>query len=130
MELGQEMFECDLFPLGQILSPIGKEDWFWIEAKGGAAIMVEDEAEFGISDVASHSVLRSTWDEAPVAMGSPDNVIDQMDELAKLLREFAGNALREASINNYPPARQALEDANTTMLRCVDRIQRYVDEYR
>lgn len=97
--------------------------------------MVEDETENAPTDVGSHPVLSSSWNEKPVALGeqpqSPiSKIADQMDELAGLLREFAARAETESRKIEDPLGKQKMYDAHKCLLKAVDRIQRYVNEYR
>jgi hypothetical protein len=121
MELGWELFECEVHPLGALLESIAP-GWFWVGSEGGVASMAETEAERDAPEVGSHPVLYSTFgdDEGPVAVGNGTEegltIDEQLAELADLLREFAVKAERIG----HPRANKAL-------LRCVDVLNRYAD---
>ena len=134
MELGRELFECPLHPLGALLSEGLGGDWYWVETERGAAIMDLEEAEGEATDVGSHPLLSASWDDSAVAVGDgPEErltIEQQMADLADLLREFAGNAERHASEESDEWQRRKLVDANKYLLRCVDNINRFTNEYR
>ena len=131
MELGREMFECPVLPLGDILAPLAKEEWYWVETKGGVANMAEDETPQPEAEGSSYLILPGEGDPGPtVAVGEPlSGIVGQMTELADLLREFGGNASRSATMHSDPDERQMLNDANKALLRAVERIMVFVNEY-
>lgn len=132
MELGRELFESSVPALGSILAPIAK-DWYWVETKRGAAIMAVEEAEGEPADVGSHRVLSSTWDDTTVAVGDrPEaglTIIEQMEELRDLLRQFAVNADKEMELRSDPVVRQVFYNANKALCRMVDVANRFLHEY-
>lgn len=83
--------------------------------------MVENEAEQPVPDESGSGVLQDDGDRETVPVGEDRSVIlvQQMEELAALLREYAGR-LGKSQIHY---------DANKALLRSVDHLQRFVNEY-
>lgn len=127
MELGREMFECPLFPLGPILAPLTQEGWVWIEAEGGVASMAEEHAQEPEAEGSSYLILPLEGDRAPVAVGEAPprmtnlSLVEQMKELEDLLREFGQR------IGYHLPETRTSINAQKAMYRCVDTLRYFND---
>lgn len=88
--------------------------------------MVVEEAEGDAPDVGSHHVLSADGYREAVPVGEPESLLEQMDELAQLLREFAVTC----STSHAASGDRMYYDANKQLYRAVESIQRFVNEYR
>lgn len=107
----------------QLLKELTENRWGLTGPEGDTAIMVENEANIDVSAESSDPVLQGSGDSgATVAVGSDELLIDQIDELSGMFRDFARNA---------DPARSKVYyDVNKALFRCVDVLSRCVSEHR
>lgn len=90
--------------------------------------MAEDEAQQRVPEAASDYLLPPEGPEPTVAVGGsePLTIVEQMDQLSRLLREFGQTCRGSIAVEEHKDPYYAAEKA---LFRCVDILQRYVDDH-
>lgn len=97
--------------------------WGLEDTEGELTIMVEDEAEQPVPEGSGYLILPEQGDSgSTVAVGDSEGLINDISELASLLREFA--------VKCDPKKDKVHYDVNKAIYRCVDILVRCVDEHR